>query len=109
MTEGVENLLTAHPHIDRDSVRVRLFQMASFSLNVDVFAYVYALDWNQFLRIQEDLLHGIMAIAQQIGAQFAFPSQTTYLVTDSTKNDSAAELLLPERLPQPLNAASAAR
>ena len=109
MTEGVENLLTAHPHIDRDSVRVRLFQMASFSLNVDVFAYVYALDWNQFLRSQEDLLHGIMAIAQQIGAQFAFPSQTTYLVTDSTKNDSAAELLLPERLPQPLNAASAAR
>jgi len=50
-----------------------------------------------------------MSIAQQIGAQFAFPSQTTYLVTDSTKNDSAAELLLPERLPQPLNAASAAR
>jgi MscS family membrane protein len=83
--------------------------MGSFSLNVEVFAYVYALDWNQFLQIQEDLLHGIMAIAQQVGVQFAFPSQTTYLVTDSTKNNSAAELLLADRLPQPVNAASAAR
>src|SRR4051812_15906117 len=109
MTDAVRGLLTTHPHIDRDSVRVRFFQLAAFSLNVDVFAYVVALDWNHFLRIQEDLLHGIMAIAQQVGVQFACPSQTTYLLSDSTKNNTAAELLLGEQLPQPVNAASAAR
>jgi MscS family membrane protein len=100
MTDAVRNLLTTHPHIDRDSVRVRFFQLATFSLNVEVFAYVVALDWNQFLRIQEDLLHGIMAIAKQVGVQFAFPSQTTYPVTEPNKKVSPAESL---------QAASAAR
>jgi MscS family membrane protein len=108
VADGVRSLLTSHPHIDVDSVRVRFFQLASFSLNIDVFAYVFAADWNQFLRIQEDLLHRIMAIAQQVGAEFAFPSQTMYLVTDSTKKDSSAEPLLPQRLPEAVNAASAA-
>jgi MscS family membrane protein len=100
MTDAVRSLLTTHPHIDRDSVRVRFFQLATFSLNIEVFAYVVALDWNQFLRIQEDLLHGIMAIAQQVGVQFAFPSQTTYLVAEPNKKDSPVESL---------QAASAAR
>ena len=109
MTEGVQHLLMSNPNIDGDSVRVRLFQMASFSLNIDVFAYVYALDWNQFLRIQEDLLHAIMAIAQQFGVQFAFPSQTTYLVTDSANKDSSTELLSGRLSQSTMNAASAAR
>jgi MscS family membrane protein len=108
ITDSVRNLLISHPDIDKMSVRVRFFKIGSFSLNVDVFAYVFAPDWNQFLRIQEDLLHGIMATAQHVGVQFAFLSQTTYLATNSIR-DSAAELLLPERLPQPTHAASAAR
>jgi MscS family membrane protein len=108
ITDSVRNLLISHPDIDKMSVRVRFLKIGSFSLNVDVFAYVFAPDWNQFLRIQEDLLHGIMATAQHVGVQFAFLSQTTYLATNSIR-DSAAELLLPERLPQPTHAASAAR
>jgi|SRR5581483_6032377 len=89
MTDSMRNLLTSSANVDRDSVRVRFFQMASFSLNIEVFAYVFAIDWNQFLRIQEDLLYAIMAIAQQLGVQFAFPSQTTYLVTDPSAKDSS--------------------
>ena len=108
MTDGVRNLLITHPHIDRESVRVRFFQIASFSLNVDVFAYLFALDWNQFLHMQEDLLYSIMAIAQHVGVEFAFLSQTTHLAMDSIKN-SSAELLLPERPPRPTKVASAAR
>ena len=109
VTDALRNLLTSHPHIDIDSIRVRFFQIASFSLNVDVFAYVYALDWDQFLRIQEELLHGIMVIAQQLGVQFAFPSQTTYLVTDSKSKESSTELLSPGRLPRAVHAASTSR
>lgn len=109
MTEAVQNLLISHPHIDRDSVRVRFLQMASFSLNLDVFAYLHALDWNQFLQIQEELLHAMMAIAQQLGIQFAFPSQTTYLVTDSKSKDVPAELSSLAMRPQAVHSAATAR
>ena len=109
ITDAVRNLLMSNPHIDKDSVRVRFFQMATFSLNVDVFAYIFAIDWNQFLKIQEDLFHGIMAVAQQVGVEFAFPSQTTYLVTDSKSKGSPEELLLPAKRPQAVHAASTAR
>ena len=109
MTEEVQALLTSHAHVDRDSVRVRFVQMASFSLNVEVFAYLHALDWDQFLRIQEELLHAIMAIAQQVGAQLASSSQLTYFVTNSQNYDPSARPLLPGRLPQAVHATSTAR
>jgi len=103
MADGVRNLLASHPNVDTDSVRVRFFQMASFSLNIDVFAYVFARDWNEFLRMQEDLLHGVMAIAQQFGVQFAFPSQTMYLVTDSGMQEQPS---IAERLHRAMQAST---
>ena len=109
MTEAVRNLLASNSHIERDSIRVRFLQMASFSLNIEVFAYVYAVDWNQFLRMQEELFHGIMAIAQQVGVQFAFPSQTTYLVTDSKGTNISDDIFLPAKRPATAQVASSAR
>lgn len=109
MTESVRNLLITSPYIDRDTVRVRFLQMASFSLNIEVFAYVFAIDWNQFLRMQEELLHGIMAIAQQAGVQFAFPSQTTYLVTDPGHKSSSDAILSDQALSSTARMAATAR
>jgi MscS family membrane protein len=83
---GVRTLLMEQPKVDRSSVRVRLLRMGAFSLDVDIFAYVYAAgsDWNGFLEFQEELLLRIMEIVQQAGAEIAFPSQTMYLATDSS-------------------------
>lgn len=109
MTESVRNLLMTGLHIDRETVRVRFLQMASFSLNIEVFAYVLAVDWNHFLRMQEELLQGIMAIAQQAGVQFAFPSQTTYLVTDPGSKGISDETLSDRTLSGTTRMAATAR
>ena len=82
IVEGVRNLLASREEIDLASLRVRFFQIGTFSLNIDVFAYLFASDWEHFLRIQDDLLHKIMAIVQASGAQFALPSQTVYFAKD---------------------------
>ncbi len=82
--EGFRNLLETHARVERDSVRVRFLRMASFSFDVEVFAYIYANHWNHFLEIQEELLHGILHIVQQNGAQLALPSQTMYLATQTS-------------------------
>jgi MscS family membrane protein len=82
IVEGVRDLLADREDIDLSSLRVRFFQIGTFSLNVEVFAYIFAGDWEQFLRIQDDLLHRIVALVQAAGTQFAFPSQTMYLAKD---------------------------
>jgi MscS family membrane protein len=79
ITAEVHKLLTTHPRIDSSSVRVRFVRLAASSLDVEIFAYLFARDWNHFLEIQEDLLLRVMEIIQQAGAEIAFPSQTTYL------------------------------
>jgi MscS family membrane protein len=76
--------LFEHSSIETSSVRVRFINIAASSFNVEIFAYVFALDWNQFLEIQEALLLNIIAIIEQAGAEIALPSQTTYLAADSS-------------------------
>jgi MscS family membrane protein len=77
--EGVRNLLEEHPRVDSRSARVRFIRFATSSLDMEVFSYVHASDWNNFLEIQESLLLSIRDIVQQAGARIAFPSQIVYL------------------------------
>jgi MscS family membrane protein len=95
VTTEVHELLMADPRIEPSSVRVRFLAIGTSSLNVEIFAYVFAIDWNQFLEIQEGLLLKIMEIVEHAGAKIAFPSQTTYLAADSS--DKVAQVALPPR------------
>ncbi len=79
---GLRKLLHEHGNVDSDTVRVRFVRLGSFTLDVDIFAYVFGSDWNHFLEIQEELLFGVMDVVQRAGAEFAFPSQTMYLAAD---------------------------
>jgi MscS family membrane protein len=77
--EGIRRLLGDHPLVEQTSIRVRFIRLGSFSLDVDVFAYLRARDWNQFLEIQEQLLFSVMNIVREAGTEVAFPSQTLYM------------------------------
>jgi MscS family membrane protein len=95
---GVRNLLIEQSDVDPISVRVRFLRLGAFSLDVDIFAYISARDWDHFLEIQEKLLLCIMEIVQQAGAEIAFPSQTMYLATDSSEKAApTTEALASER------------
>jgi len=77
--DGIRALLEADPTVDRTTVRVRFLRLGTFSLDVEVFAYVFARDWPHFLELQEQLLLRVMAIVTEAGAEIAFPSQTMYV------------------------------
>jgi len=78
----LRTMLTSTPHIAPDP-RVRLVQIGADSLVVEIFSYVQALNFNEFLAIQEDLILQIMEIVETKGKGFAFPSQTLYLAGDT--------------------------
>ena len=77
--EDVRRLLREHERVDLPSARVRFFRLGPFSLDIEVFAYLFAIDWDQFLEMQEGLLSNITAIVSRSGTSIAFPSQTMYV------------------------------
>jgi MscS family membrane protein len=90
----LRKILYAHPKVDRDPARVRFLGYGSDSLQVEIFAYTYAVDWNDFLGIQEDINLWIAQVIEASGSGFAFPSQTLYLTKDkglSQANKEEAE------------------
>jgi MscS family membrane protein len=78
--EGVRRLLAVEAFVDGTSIRVRFLRMGAFSLDVEVFAYLYARDWAHFLELQEGLLFRVMDVVSTAGTAVAFPSQTMYVV-----------------------------
>jgi MscS family membrane protein len=83
VVDGIRRLLDEHSSVEHESVRVRFLRLGAFSLDVDVFAYVIARDWNHFLEIQEQFLFAITSIVEKAGTEIAFPSQTMYLTNTS--------------------------
>jgi MscS family membrane protein len=79
IVDGIRRLLVEHASVDRESVRVRFLRLGAFSLDVDIFAYVVARDWNHFLEIQEQLLFSVTDVVNDAGTAIAFPSQTMYV------------------------------
>ena len=89
--EGIRALLFAHANVDAGSVRVRFFRLGSFSLDIEVFSYVFADDWNHFMEVQQALLLGVMDIVEKAGAEIAFPSQTLHLAEAPTPGAARQE------------------
>ena len=82
--------LAADTRIEHSTLRVRLVRFGTYSLDVEVFAYVKAADFPAFLGVQEELLMRIMGIVKYAGTALAFPSQTMYV-----RNDAPAPAALP--------------
>jgi MscS family membrane protein len=88
VVEGVRELMVGQRGIDVESVRVRFFRLGASSLDVELFAYVFATDWGHFLEIQEQLLLRVMEIVDEAGTGVAFPSQTVYFKEQSASQEA---------------------
>jgi MscS family membrane protein len=78
IADDFRNLLDDNPRVDKTTIRARIIRLGSFSIDVEVFAYVFARDWNHFLEIQEALLLDIVETVERRGATIAFPTQTVH-------------------------------
>ena len=79
LLQGLRQLLTAHPLVDQDSVMVRLKGFGASSIDVLVHCYVQRPDLAGFMQVQEQLNLQIMDLMEQLGIDFAFPSQSIYI------------------------------
>lgn len=78
----IRRVLTGSPKVEESSVRVRLVELSSSALNVELLCYVLTRDFNEFTEVRETLLLEIMRFVEESEASLASSSQTLYLSQD---------------------------
>jgi MscS family membrane protein len=91
--EEIRRVLTSHDKIEKTTIRVRLIELASSAINVEVLSYVLTRDFDEFAAVREDLLLRIMNFVEDSGTKLASPSQTLYLSGDTAAKKDITDAL----------------
>ncbi|MFZ1010068.1 MAG: mechanosensitive ion channel domain-containing protein, partial [Candidatus Sulfotelmatobacter sp.] len=88
----IRRVIASNPKVENSTVRVRLLELASAAINVELVCYVMTQDFDKFAEVREALLLQIMKFVEDSGANLASPSQTLYLSqeTGAKKEKTAA-------------------
>lgn len=95
--DDIHKYLEDHVQVKADPLRVRFVELGDYSLNIEIYAYVDVGSMPEFLRVQEEVLMKIVGIVRARGADFAFPSTTTYLASDSTPEEGSSLIAWPQK------------
>jgi MscS family membrane protein len=81
--EGIRELIRLHPYTRKDYYQVWLHQFGASSLDVLVYMFHEAPDWSTELRERHRLMLDIIRLANDLGVEFAFPTETVHLYQES--------------------------
>ncbi len=77
--EGIREIIRQHPYTYRDSYHVWLNQFGDHSLDVLVYMFHRTPDWATELRERHRFMLDVIRLADQLGVEFAFPTQTLHM------------------------------
>lgn len=77
--EGIREIVRQHPYTRKDYYQVWLNEFGASALEILVYVFWEAPDWQTELRERHRLMTEIMRLAEAMGIEFAFPTQTVYL------------------------------
>ncbi len=89
--EGIRQLLRCHPYTRKDYFHVYLNQFKAASIEILLYCFVKTPDWGTELRERHRLFLDIIRLAQKLGIEFAFPTQTVYLRQDQIPEHTATD------------------
>jgi MscS family membrane protein len=79
MLASMRDALDKHSLVLAGSTRVNFLKFGPSSLDIELFAYFQARDWNHYCALQEEMLLHIMDIVEASGASIALPAQRLVL------------------------------
>lgn len=77
--EGVRELIREHPYTRKDYYQVFLNEFGASGIEVLVYVFWQAPDWQTELRERHRFMLDMMRVAEALGVSFAYPTQTVYL------------------------------
>lgn len=90
--EGVRELIRKHPYTRKDYYLVYFRDFGASSLDVMLYMFFRTPDWDAECRERHKLGLDILRLANELGVEFAFPTQTVELKRVSSNTDSDIEL-----------------
>ena len=78
-TSGIKEIIKNHPHTKKDGSHVVFNNYGDFSLNILVYTFLNVPNWKSELLEREKIFLDIMKLAEKIGVEFAFPTQTIHV------------------------------
>jgi MscS family membrane protein len=81
--EAIRRILTEDPKVETGALPVRFIGAGSYSLDIEIFAYIRTKDYDEYLKIQQDLLLRIMDAISAAGTALALPTQASISYFDN--------------------------
>ncbi len=79
--EGIRALIRANPEMRKDYYIVEFHGFGAASLDILVYCFIDASSWNDELRTRHVINLDIMRLAEDLGVEFAFPTQTLHVAS----------------------------
>ena len=79
--EGIKNIIKANPFTRKDYFHVVLSNFGASSLDIMLYFFVRTPDWSEELVQRQNVFLEIIRLAQELGVDFAFPTQSVHIET----------------------------
>lgn len=95
LLKSITRTLKEHPKVEIGDLPVRFVGVGTYSLDLEVFAYILTRNGDEFLQIQQELLLWILDAIQAAGTALAVPTQAYLSLRGAVANQSGAPELAP--------------
>ncbi len=80
--EGIRELVRLHPYMRKDYYHVYFNEFSASALEILIYVFWETPDWGTELRERHRFLLDCLRLAQRLGVEYAYPTQTLYLRQD---------------------------
>ena len=89
--EGIRELIRRHPDTRKDAFEVHLNAFGASALEILLYTFFTNDNWSGELRQRHSLALDILRLAEHLGVEFAFPTQTLFLQRPQTPEVSSLQ------------------
>ena len=92
LLDSIAKILKEHKKAETGNLPVRFVGVGTYSLDLEIFAYVLTADYDEFLQIQQDLFLRILDAVEAAGTALALPTQASvdYSLGSEPRQNGAA-------------------
>ena len=88
VVQSLKNMLESHPEVCKELIMVRFDKFNDSSLDIFLYFFTKTTQWQEYLRVKENINFRIMEILEQEGVSVAFPSRSIYFETPIKKTQA---------------------